>query len=141
MKRFILLSILIFCFGCIHTAKMQRVISCSISDLTENWVSLLGKRVCVKGYPVYLGFRGYHYWNFILKDKKGNKIRCYEQRYRVEAWIIPVMILREAQKYNRLITVVGVLKEKALLELDWIEYEGLVIDTDELPSSAKGFFN
>jgi len=23
---------------------------------------------------------------------------------------------------------VGVLKEKALLELDWIEYEGLVID-------------
>ncbi len=34
---------------------------------------------------------------------------------------------------------IGVLKN--ILELDWIEYESLVIDTDKLSIPAVGFFN
>ncbi len=112
----------------------------NIEEIQKRPRLMIGKKVKIKGYVDYIGFRNFPYWNFILKDKQGNLIKCYETRYRIDAWIIPVMALREAQKNKDIIIVVGKLKKKDLLELDWIEYKGQKIDTDELPTSPRQFF-
>ena len=73
-------------------------------------------------------------------DREGNSIRCYEREYRVEAWIIPIMAVKEAEKRKEMIIAVGKLKRKDLLELHWIEYKGEIIDTDYKPPSVSLFF-
>jgi len=116
------------------------IIVASIKDVLKNPSPLIGKKIKVKGFVKYIGFRGYPYWNFILMDKEGNSIRCYEKEYRVQAWIVPIMAVKEAEKKNEIIIAVGKLKKKGLLELDWIEYRGEVIDTDYKPPSVSLFF-
>jgi len=116
------------------------VIVTTIKDIQKRPDLFIGKEVKIKGFVRYLGFRGFPYWNFIIKDKEGNSIRCYEREYRIEAWIVPVTALRDAQKNKDILVAVGRLKRKDLLELDWIEYKGQMIDTDFKPVSLRKFF-
>ncbi len=116
------------------------IIVASIKDVCKNSDPLIGKEIKLEGFVKYIGFRCYPYWNFILMDKEGNSIKCYEREYRVEAWIIPIMALKEAEKRKEMIIAVGKLEKKGLLELDWIEYRGEIIDTDYKPPSVSLFF-
>lgn len=124
--------------------KSQRnahtIVVASIEEVQKYSTLLIGRKVKIKGHVTYSGFKNFSYWHLILKDNKGNYIRCYEETYRVEAWVIPVMAARDARKNKDLLTAVGKLKGKDLLELDWIEYKGQKIDTDILPSSTGRFF-
>ncbi|RLA93934.1 MAG: hypothetical protein DRG25_03570 [Deltaproteobacteria bacterium] len=113
------------------------IITTDIKSVFEAPEAYLGKKIELKGYVEYKGFRELRNWNFILKDKEGRSIRCYEREYRVEAWIIPVMAIRKAARNNQQLTVVGKLQKGLKIELDWIEYEGLTIDTDFKPFRVK----
>ena len=113
------------------------IITTDIKSVFEAPEAYLGKKIELKGYVEYKGFREFRNWNFILKDKEGRSIRCYEREYRVEAWIIPVMAIRKAARNNEQLTVVGKLQKGLKIELDWIEYEGLIIDTEFKPFRVK----
>jgi hypothetical protein len=47
------------------------------------------------------------------------------------------MAIRRAARNNEQLTVVGKLQKGLKIELDWIEYEGLTIDTDFKPAMVR----
>ncbi len=72
-------------------------------------------------------------WEFLLENEEGSSVRCYESEYRIYPWIRADMAIRKARIKDEKITVVGVFKKGFGIELDWIEYEGQIIDTDYRP--------
>ncbi len=116
--------------------KGKRVIvTTELKSLVSTTTNYQGKDVEVTGFVALDGFnfRGVNDWSFILKDEEGNSVRCYEQEYRVESWIMPELVLRRAEKEKKPIKVVGRFERKLRIELDWIEYEAQHYDTDYKP--------
>jgi hypothetical protein len=87
----------------------------------------------VSGNVEYVGLRASAYWNFKLKNETGEVITCYEYNYHVEAWIMPDVAVKRAEREQEPLTVVGKLEGKSRLELDWIEYKGQHYNTDHKP--------
>ena len=115
------------------------IIVTDLARLVETPDTYLGRKVALKGYVVYKGFWGSNYWNFILKDENGNAIKCFERNYRVDAWLWPVVAVKRAERAKQLLTVVGKVEMGPKIELDWIEYEGMHIDTDLKPRTMPAF--
>ena len=105
------------------------IITTDLKSLVENPAPYVGKQVELTG-NVEGEDRKSNYWNFILKDEEGRTVKCYEREYRVDTWIVPKMAVRQAERNNEKITVVGRLKAGLRIELDRIEYKGQTIDTD-----------
>jgi len=111
----------------------QVIITAELRQIIEAPLLFKGKKVELKGYVEYKGFWGHQRWHFILKDGEGRTLLCYEKGYRTTAWIVPAAVVEKAARTHQQITVVGKLEEDLEIELDWIEYKGLQIDTDYLP--------
>jgi len=116
------------------------IVTTDLKSLVDNPKDYLGRKIELTGYVKYNGFRGFRNWNFILKDEEGRSVRCYEREYRIEAWRVPVKAVRQAERNNEPITVVGKLQKGLEIELDWIEYKGQTIDTDQKPPSLPIIF-
>lgn len=114
----------------------QVVVVTDIKSLVENPEDYYGKRVEITGYVRLNGFRRTGDWGFILEDEEGRSVKCYEWKYRVEAWILPSVALRRAEREKAPVTVVGKVGKSLKIELDWIEYGDQHYDTDYLPYSA-----
>jgi len=110
------------------------IITTDLKNLVENPTPYLGRKIELLGYVEY-GFKRIGDWTFVLKDEEGRAIACYEREYRRGAWIIPTMAIRQADRNDEQITVVGILQRDQRIELDWIEYHGKIIDTDHKPPS------
>jgi hypothetical protein len=143
---FIVLSPLFF-FGCAPMVKTdlkslladpekykgsEVIVTSDIKSVLGDKKAYLGRKVELKGYVEFYGLRRLDPWHFILKDEEGNAVTCYEWEYRVRSWTIPEVTLRQAQKQHQEVTVVGRV-ESSRIELDWIEYQGQIIDTDYKP--------
>jgi hypothetical protein len=115
----------------------QVIVTADIESVVENQEAYAGKKVELTGYVEYVGFWASSYWNFILKDKNGLSVKCYERNYRVEAWIMPVTAMRRAARENGLVTVVGKLGKSLRVELDWVEFRGQRYITDYKPPSIR----
>ncbi len=76
-------------------------------------------------------------WEFLLENEEGISVKCYESKYRNYPWIRADMAVRKARINNEKITVVGILNKGFGIELDWIEYEGQIIDTDYRPYKPR----
>jgi hypothetical protein len=109
------------------------VVTTDLKSLAEKPEDYLGRKVELTGFVEYNGFRKFHHWNFFLKDEEGRSVRCYEREYRVDAWLWPVVTAKRAARENKPLTIVGRLHPNLMIELDWIEYEGIHIDTDHKP--------
>ena len=51
----------------------------------------------------------------------------------------PVIAVRRAEREKQVLTVVGKVEMGPKIELDWIEHEGLHIDTDFKPQTMPAF--
>lgn len=115
----------------------QVIVSANLNDILDNPEIFMDDRIRVEvpGYIKYNGFMGFSHWNLILRDNEGSSIRCYEREYRVDSWNVPRALLLAAERKNERIIVVGRLQKttELLIETDWIEYDGQIIDTDYLP--------
>jgi len=111
------------------------IIRTDIKSLVENPTPYRGRKIELMGY-VERPFRGFD-WDFILKDEQGRAITCYEREYRISAWIMPTMAVRRAHENNDQITVVGKLEGGQRIELDWIEYNAQIMDTDYKPPEIR----
>ena len=116
------------------------VVTTDLRSIVEKPEDYLGKKIELTGYVKYNGFRDFSHWNFLLKDEEGRSVRCYEREYRLDAWIWPVVALRRAEKKNEQLTIVGKLHKGLEIELDWIEYEGVKINTDHKPPGFPHHF-
>jgi len=109
------------------------IITTDLKSVADDPKAYRGKHIELTGYVKLDGFRGINGWSFILKDVAGKSLRCYEREYRVDSWIMPEMALRQAEKENAQVTVVGKFEGGLKIELDWIEYKGQHYDTDYKP--------
>jgi len=109
------------------------IFTTDLKGVVENPTPYLGRKIELTGYVHEYGFIGFGHWNFMLKDEEGRSVRCYERKYRVDAWIMPVLAVRRAEKNNEQVTVVGKLQQGLKIELDWVEYKGQKFDTDFKP--------
>lgn len=108
------------------------ILTATLKALIDNPSAYLNQKVEVTGFVVD-GPKNRNEWFFVLADKEGRKIICYEWHYRVQTWLYPVSVLRKAKRQKTEITVVGNLQRADRIELDWIVYDGTSIDTDYLP--------
>ncbi|MCX8012126.1 MAG: OB-fold putative lipoprotein [Desulfobacterota bacterium] len=115
------------------------IVTTELKSLVNNPKNYQGKNIEVTGLVKLesFDFRRINGWSFILKDKEGNSVRCYEQEYRVESWTIPELVLRRAEKEKKPVTVVGKFEGSQRIELDWMEYEGQHYDTDYKPPNIQ----
>ena len=74
-------------------------------------------------------------WGFYLEGETGLSIKCYERTYRHSPWSEADMAVKRARRNKENITIVGVFGKLHDIELDWIEIEGRIIDTDYKPYS------
>ncbi|HNR12942.1 MAG TPA: hypothetical protein PLG17_10190 [Thermodesulfobacteriota bacterium] len=114
----------------------QVVITASLEEIYTHRDAYSAKKVEITGTVTRKGFWGPPDWDFFLTDNQGRTLRCYERTYRVDAWIIPVMAIKRAERENSTVTVVGKLEQDLDIELDWFEYQGQHYDTDHLPASV-----
>lgn len=112
------------------------LVTTDLARLIDNQEAYCKKKVELTGYVEYLGHRGVSDWGFLLKDEAGRSVLCHEQNYRIEAWNMPVTILRRAEREHGVVTVVGEVERGPRIELDWIEYQDLHLDTDTKPHSV-----
>ena len=70
-------------------------------------------------------------------DEKGRQVRCYEREYRITSWIMPEMALRQAEKENEKVTVIGKFEKNGKIELNQIEYKGQQFNTDYKPPDVR----
>lgn len=112
------------------------LVTTDIARLLENQDAYYKKKVELTGYVEYLGHRGVSDWGFLLKDEAGKSLLCHEQNYRVVVWDMPVAILRRAERERAVVTVVGRVERGGRIELDWIEFQDLHLDTDYRPHSV-----
>jgi hypothetical protein len=115
------------------------IITAALNTVTENPDAYLYKKIELKGYVVYKEPWSGLYWNFILIDEDGNAVNCDERWYRTDIWIWPLTAVRHARNKNEQLTVVGRFQKGRTLELDWIEYDGQMFDTDFLPPRMYRF--
>jgi hypothetical protein len=112
------------------------IITADLKSILANPSAYKSKKIELSGKVTYYRRGNFYPWNFILTDDD-KEIKCYEKKYRVESWIIPVMLVSKAYREKGKITVVGrfnMRRKLPLLELDWIEYKGEIVDTDYIPS-------
>jgi hypothetical protein len=109
------------------------VVIADLQDIFNDLEAYLGRKVELTGFVELDGFTGFNRWSFVLKDNEGRSARCYERGYRIDAWKIPEVALRRAERKNEKVVVVGDLQKGKRIELDWIEYEGQIINTDYKP--------
>jgi hypothetical protein len=113
----------------------ELIFTADIKTVVEHPEAYAGKQVELKGYVTYNGFRGFTYWNFLLKDDEGLSVRCYEDEYRVDVWNWPDMVVKRAERKHDHVAVVGKFEKGRGIELRWIEYDGQTISTDYKPPS------
>ena len=115
------------------------IITAALNTVVEDPDAYLYKKIELKGYVVYKEPWSGVYWNFTLIDEDGNAVNCYERWYRTDIWIWPLTAVRQARNKNEQLTVVGRFQKGRTLELDWIEYDGQMFDTDYLPPRMHRF--
>lgn len=109
------------------------IVTTDLPTVVENPEAYLYKKIELRGRVAYKEpWRG-PYWNFALTDDEGNSVTCYERWYRADIWIWPLTVVRHARNNDGQLTVVGRFQKGRTLELDWIEYDGQMFDTDYLP--------
>ena len=122
------------------------IITADLGTVVEDPEAYLYKKIELKGYVEYKESWIGPYWNFTLIDEDGNSVTCYERWYRTDIWRWPLTAVRQARNKNEQLTVVGRFQKGRTLELDWIEYDGGIMDTDYLPPrihfpSRPGFYS
>jgi hypothetical protein len=113
------------------------IVTTNIKSLLEVPVDYFYKKIEITGYVKLHGFGGIGDWNFLLQDKEGRSLECYEHEYELRSWIMPEVVLKRAEKENGKVTVEGEFKRSGRIELDWIEYQGQRYSTDYVPPLVR----
>ncbi|MEC9340878.1 MAG: hypothetical protein VX663_05310 [Pseudomonadota bacterium] len=139
MGRSILLAGLLSLTGCatgvvqqgMGPAQPQRP---ALTDLAQRPQQYAGQYVVVSGRLEHNAYRsGGGRWGFDLLNEDGSGIRCFERAYRRDSPFPVRQLLRRAGHEAGAIEVAGWVDKSGRLELDWIEYAGMRVDTEFVP--------
>ena len=118
-------------------ADKRVIITTDIASLINNPTPYFYKDIEISGFinKALIGLD----WGFYLEDEAGLSVRCYERTYRHSPWLRADMAVKRAWRNKENITIVGVFGKLHDIELDWIEHEGVHIDTDLKPQTMPTF--
>lgn len=109
------------------------IIEATVAELLSNENLFDGRRIGLTGIAIYEGHGEDGYWGFQLRDRSAIGIRCYEENYQGESWVLVRKLIAVAAEKQGLVRAVGQFRRGKGLELDYIEYSSLRRDTDHLP--------
>ncbi len=104
------------------------IITTTLKDVVENNARYRGKVVELSAPLTYYGYVSYWTW-YVLLEKDGKKLRCYEYHYRLDLDQLAVDLALQARVSHKEVTVRGTV-EKAGIELDRLIYDGYNINTN-----------
>ena len=159
MKRLIMVFACLAVLMNLNCGPAREIVKLDLTSFNENPEAYAGKRVIITTDIASLlnNPTPYYYkdieisgfinktlfgldWGFYLEDETGLSIKCYERNYRHSPWSQADMAVKRARRNKKNITIVGVFGKLHDIELDWIEIEGRIIDTDYKPySPARPF--
>jgi hypothetical protein len=114
------------------SAYGQGVKETDIKSVLDTPNAYMGKKIELAGYIKEKNLNGFKDWGFILRDKNGRSITCYEFGIGDIDLIEQEITLRQAKKRTELVTVVGKLGKGLKVELETFETGGQIYNTDKL---------
>ena len=114
------------------------VFTTDLDDLLERYELYRNKEVELTAPLAYFGERKFWTWYLIL-EKNGKKIRCYETRYRVYPGHDALFLLRQARSEGGEVTVRGVPMYDGI-ELDRLIYKNSVVATNYKPYRYRHYY-
>ena len=104
------------------------VITASLQDIAEHYDRYKNREIQVSAPLTYYGSSGFWTW-YVLLEKDGKKLRCYEYRYRIYPDPSAVDLALSARSQGGNVTAQGELMSDGL-ELNRLKYSGYDIDTN-----------
>ena len=104
------------------------VITASLQDIAEHYDRYKNREIEVSAPLTYYGSSGFWTW-YVLLEKDGKKLRCYEYRYRIYPDPSAVDLALSARSQGGNVTAQGELMSDGL-ELNRLKYSGYDIDTN-----------
>jgi hypothetical protein len=104
------------------------VITASLQDIAEHYDRYKNREIEVSAPLTYYGSGGFWTW-YVLLEKDGKKLRCYEYRYRIYPDPSAVDLALSARSQGGNVTAQGELMSDGL-ELNRLKYSGYDIDTN-----------
>jgi hypothetical protein len=132
MKKILVLLIGVFVLSLSLSAYGQGAKTTDIESVLDTPNAYIGKKIELAGYIKEKQFSDFKDWGFILSDKSGRAITCYEFETREVDFTVQEIVLRRAKKKNELVTVVGKLRNGPRLELETFETGGETYNTDKM---------
>jgi hypothetical protein len=132
MKKLLVLLIAVFVLSLSLSAYGQGAKTTDIESVLDTPDAYIGKKIELAGYIEEKNLNGFKDWGFILSDKSGKSIACYEFGTGDIDLIEQEIALRQAKKRNELVTVVGKLGKGLRVELETFETGGQIYNTDKL---------
>ncbi len=94
------------------------IVTTDIKSIVEKEEAYIGNKIELAGYIKEKKFSDFKDWGFVLNDKSGTTITCYEFETRDVNFIVHEIALRQAKKGNVLVTVIGELRKGPRIELE-----------------------
>jgi len=107
------------------------VFTAELEDILKRYELYKNKEIELTAPLAYFGERRFWTWYLIL-EKDGKKIRCYETKYRLYPGRNALLLLSQARSKGGEVTVRGRLKYDGI-ELDRLIYKGYVVNTNDRP--------
>ena len=104
------------------------VITASLQDIAEHYDRYKNREIEVSAPLTYYGSSRFWTW-YVLLEKDGKKLRCYEYRYRIYPDPSAVDLALSARSQGGNVTAQGELMSDGL-ELNRLKYSGYDIDTN-----------
>jgi hypothetical protein len=104
------------------------VITATLQDIAEHYDRYRGREIELSAPLTYYGIGGFWTW-YVLLEKDGKKLRCYEDKYRIYPDPSAVDLALTARAKQGIVTTRGDLMKNGL-ELNRLKYNGYDIDTN-----------
>jgi len=105
-----------------------------VGEIVRNAAVLEGRDIEISGVITGLGKNYLRWWNFQLSDVENPAltITCFESEWHAQRRGLEHQLLRIARAEKREIRVAGRLRAGLMLEIDWLEFDGVKYDTDRV---------
>jgi len=111
------------------------IITADLENILERYELYQGKEVELSAPVTYFGKWNFRTWYLIL-EKNGRKIRCYEDEYRIYAGRDALSLLKFAKSEGSEVTIRGKLKHDGI-ELNRLIYKDYVVNTNSKPPEFR----
>ena len=111
------------------------VFTTDLENVVSKYKVYQGKEVEISAPVTYFGRNNFRTWYLVL-EKEGKKIRCYEDEYRIYSGRDALFLIRRAKREGKEVTVRGRLTRDGI-ELNRLTYKEYCVNTNSKPPEMR----